>query len=196
MKPRFQRIFRTFSGGTAAALVGLKKGSFRSNLIPASLRYAHSRMALASACVSVGLCALLGLAFLLRPGYQGERYLGQVQGEINRLSPVMSDIARDEAQLNTLNSASAAANRALQDRDRNLDVLRELAVALPPSTWLLNYNYQDGSVNLSGLSDNATQVEKALESSPVFSSVQFTSPITREASGKERFIIHASVQVR
>jgi hypothetical protein len=66
---------------------------------------------------------------------------------------------------------------------------------LPASAWLGTYSYQDGNVSLSGFADSAAEVQKVLEDSPVFKDVQFTSSLTRDQSGKDRFNLRASIEV-
>ncbi len=76
-------------------------------------------------------------------------------------------------------------------------LLEDLARKLPRSTHItqLRYRRSEQTLYLSGLSDRAAELISILEASPYLESLQFTTAITRDRSGKERFQLRAKVVV-
>ena len=90
--------------------------------------------------------------------------------------------------MNDLSTRLRAFTTALQTRDRNLEVLRELARILPPTAFLSNYSYQDGSITVSGFASSASEIQSLLESSSMFKNAEFTNSVTRD-SDKDLFTV-------
>ena len=51
-------------------------------------------------------------------------------------------------------------------------------------------------MTISGASDSAASVQKIIEDSGIFRDAQFTSSITRDQYGKDRFSIRATVEAQ
>ena len=47
--------------------------------------------------------------------------------------------------------------------------------------------------SVAGFAQSSSVVQKALEESPLFEDVQFSSPVVRDASGRDRFSIKAAL---
>jgi general secretion pathway protein L len=164
------------------------------NVIPASLRRRSAR-AMAIATYALAACSLaLGLALIVRDPYQQHVFAAEVQREITRLEPEVKDLMRRGAELATLTKHYEGLARHLKDRDSNIDALKALATVLPADTFILNYRYQSDMVSILGVSTSALDVQSVLEKSPAFKDVQFAAPITREASGKDRFALKMSIE--
>jgi general secretion pathway protein L len=176
---------------TGATLDGLDL-----NVIPANLRGHSTRAQLIATCVLASALVIVGLAFLLRGPYQQRVYASQIQGEISRLEPDVKTLVREEAELNALAKRYGQLQKYWNNRDANLDALNTLATVLPQDTFIINYRYQNDTVNVSGVSASALTVQDALEKSPLFKDVQFAAPITREPSGKDRFTLTMSIEGR
>jgi Tfp pilus assembly protein PilN len=182
-------------GAVAAALSGVRKGRFTSNLIPVAQRYRRSQLQLIPTYVLLMFSALLGLALLGREPYQSMVYSARIEDEIQKIAPVARQVATQQSELNTLSERYRALADHLHSRDYNLEALRELARLLPPTCWLANYSYQDGTITFSGLADSASEIQKVLEDSPLLKDVQFTSSVTRDEKGKDHFTLRATVEV-
>jgi Tfp pilus assembly protein PilN len=98
--------------------------------------------------------------------------------------------------LNRVSDRLKALDGLMRGRDANLEALRELSHILPTGTWLTSYVCQDNAITISGFSESAAAIQKLLEDSAVFRDAQFTSSITRDLAGKDRFTIRASIEVR
>ena len=164
------------------------------NVIPARLRRASARVQLVATYVLTGCVLLLGLVFLLRGPYQQRVYASQIQHEISRLEPDVKSLVREESELSALTKRYGQLQKHLRNRDENLEALNTLATLLPPDTFVTSYRYQAETVSVSGVSASALNVQSALEKSAVFKDVQFAAPITREASGKDRFTLTMSLK--
>jgi Tfp pilus assembly protein PilN len=183
-------------GAISAALLGLTRSGFRLNLIPGPLRFQRNRLQLVPAYMLGSLLVLLALFAWLRDPYQESLYAKQLDQESRRVAIEVRPVAQQEAQLNRASDRLKTLNSLIGARDGNLEALRELSRLLPPSTFLSSYSYQDKVVTISGLSESASAIQKLMEDSHVFHDAQFTSSITRDPSGKDRFSIRASVEVR
>ena len=175
-------------------LAGASLAGFDVNVLPASLRRGSARVQVVASCVLAACLLLVGLAFLLRGPYQQRVYASQIQQEITRLEPEVKKLVKEEAALGVLTKRYEALLAQVQKRDSNLAALNTLASVLPPDTFLLNYRYQNDTITVSGVSVSALTVQSALEKSPVFKNVQFSAPINRDPSGKDRFSLTMSIE--
>ena len=131
----------------------------------------------------------------VREPYQLTGYASQVDREIKSVAPQAREVSAQAAELDRLALKYRALLANFQNKDYALESLRELAVSLPPTAWLTNYSYQDGVVTVSGIAPSASEIQKTLEDSALFKDVQFTSSVSRDADGKERFSLKASIEV-
>jgi general secretion pathway protein L len=183
------------SGAVAAGLLGFGKTPFGLNLIPAVDRSRREYAQLVPTIVLAAAALLLGVAFLLRSPYQWHAYAASLDAEIEALKPAAAEVSAQEAELSRVTAAYQLLKSRVETHDSNLEVLRELARVLPADCWLSAYSLQGRNVTLSGFALSASAVQKVLEESPLFESVQLSSSVTREASGKDRFDIKASIVV-
>jgi Tfp pilus assembly protein PilN len=180
-------------GAVVAAILGLGSSAFGVNLIPTAARYRRNPLQLVPTYVLCGLLVLLGVAALFRAPYQWHVYASSLDAEIEALKPEVDAVLAQEEKLGQTTTAYQALQARVGGHDFNLEALLELARVLPPDCWIASYNSQGGSVTLSGFAASASAVQKVLEESPVFEDVEFSSPVTRDAAGKDRFSIKASI---
>jgi general secretion pathway protein L len=186
----------TAFGPIASALLGLERSSFRLNLIPPQLRFQRNYLQLVPTYGLVAALILLGVFSQIREPYQQSLYAQRLDGEARRLAGEVRSVADQEARLNRVSDRLKTLDGLMRARDANLEALRELSRMLPEGTWLSSYSSQDNVVTVAGFSNSAAAIQKQLEDSPVFRDVQFTSSITRDASGRDRFTLRASLEVR
>ncbi len=181
-------------GTIATALCSVKGSAFNSNIIPRGLRYRQGQLRLVPAFVLGVLAVCAGLALAGREPYQAAAYGARLDAEIHRIAPVVSEVSRQEADLNQLSSRWRALNSSLQSRDYNLEALQEFARIIPAAAFLSNYSYQDGTVTVSGFAQSASEIQSVLENSPLFKGAEFTNSVTRETNGKDRFTIKMLIE--
>jgi len=165
-------------------------------LIPGELRFQRNYLQFVPTVVLLVLVTLLGMFAWAREPYQQSLYAARLDQEVRRLAVEVRPVAAQEAQLNRVSDRLKALDGIVRGRDANLEALRELSRLLPKGTWLTSYSSQDNVVTIGGFSESAASIQKLLEDSTVFRDAQFTSSITRDASGKDRFAIRASIEVR
>jgi Tfp pilus assembly protein PilN len=183
-------------GAISAALLGHVRSGFRLNLIPAALRHQRNLLQLVPTYALIGLLVLLGLVAWLREPFQQSIYAQQLDNEARRLAIEVRAVSDQEARLNRISDRLKVLDGLTRGRDANLEALRELSRTLPQGTWLTSYAYQDNVVTITGFSDSAASIQKLLEDSTIFRDVQFASSILRDPSGKDRFTLRASIEVR
>ena len=183
-------------GAISTALLGLVRSGFRLNLIPAQLRYQKNYLQLAPTYALAALLLLLGIAIWLREPYQQSLYAQQLDKEAQRLAVEVRSVADQEAQLNRISERLKTLDGLTRGRDANLEALRELSRIFPKGTWITGFAYQDNAVTMTGFSDSASSIQKVIEDSPVFRDAQFTTSITRDLSGRDRFTLRASIEVK
>jgi general secretion pathway protein L len=182
-------------GAIAASMAGIRKTFFGTNLVPTALRHRQNQLQLVPTYVLVLLAVALGILLIAREPYQLAAYASILDAEIQKLTPVARDVSLQETQLNNLSAKHRTLTSHFQNRDSNLEVLRELSRALPDAAWLSSYSYQDGAITISGFADASSEVQRIVEDSPLFKDALFTSPVSRDASGKDRFTLKATVEV-
>ena len=183
-------------GSVAVALLPLREGCFKSNLLPPELRYSESRSRLVPALVLGLLTSLMGAALFAREPYQNSVYASQLDRDIKRIAPKVKEIGEQEKELDQLSRRYQSLASQLQNRDYVLETVGELARILPPSAFLVSYSYQDGTITISGLAQSASEIQSLLEGSPVFKGVEFSNSVTREPAGKDRFTLKMLLEVQ
>jgi Tfp pilus assembly protein PilN len=182
-------------GAIATALLPFKESTFGSNLVPPALRHRDSQLRLIPSFVLGLLTICVGCALLAREPYQNTVYASRLDGEIRKIAPQVKEVAAQETELNQLSARYRALTTHLQSHDYNLEALRELARVLPPSAFLASYAYQGSTITISGIAQSASEIQNLLENSPLFKGVEFTTAVTRDAGGKDRFTLKMTVGV-
>jgi len=72
--------------------------------------------------------------------------------------------------------------------------LNELSKLLPKNSWITSFALKDQSIDIIGMSDEASGLLQILDNSPHFRNAEFTAPITRDSVGKEVFRIRMRVE--
>jgi Tfp pilus assembly protein PilN len=107
------------------------------------------------------------------------RYLALLQHEIRRHEPQVRQAGQIEKDIAT----SRARTQLLDDYRRrtkhDLDALAEVTKLIPPPGWVANLSMDRTSVNLVGEMDQAAELLKTLDNSPLFERSEFAMPITR-----------------
>ena len=177
----------------AAALSGACPWlALNGNLLPAEQRRASSRARLIPTLALASLLLVLAVALSAYSGYQDGRYLKVLEGEVRKLEPY----ARRSETIDL--AAAAARNRThLLDEVRrrtktDIDALNELTNLLPPPAWLSSLELTRTGVQLGGEAEQAAELLKKLDASPLFQSSEFTLPIARVGAAAEAFRIRCA----
>jgi general secretion pathway protein L len=99
------------------------------------------------------------------------------------------------AQGETLEARTKLIENLLKNKDRNLELLKELTALLPEDTYLQSYSNRDGIIQLTGFSGSSSDLAIRLEKSPLLKDVVQKGIISKDTgSGKDRFTFEAKLE--
>lgn len=185
----------------AAASLGLaytglvRRHSMKLNLLPPEHRIHQSRWGYVPAAVLGTAIVLLlcGLAF--HNIAQDRRLADRLDREIQQLAPSVKRVESLRSQTEEMEKRIKAVEALVNNRDANLEILKELTTILPSDTFLNTYQYRNGTIQLGGLSNSASDLVPRLENSPLLKDVVFRGGILKDVpTGKERFNIEAKLE--
>jgi Tfp pilus assembly protein PilN len=185
----------------AATSIGLaftgmvRRPPMRINLLPAELRIRQKRWAY----VPTILLGLAILALLLSLGFhrmaQNRMLIRKLDREIETLKAPVARAQSFQNQVKELEEKIKSIEDLFGQRDMNLEILRELTTILPDDTYLRSYNYRDGNIQMSGLSNSSSDLIPKLENSPLLSNVSIRGSIYKDArTDKEQFTFEAELE--
>jgi Tfp pilus assembly protein PilN len=153
------------------------------NLLPENLRASSSRAQFVPTFVLAAALLLLGGALFAESAWAERQYLKALEAEAARLTPQAQQVEKLDREL-----ASAVHRIELLDNFRrrtrgHLDILLELTQMIEPPGLLNSLQISQDTVSLWGESEKADELLKKLETSPRFTAVEFSAPLTRGASG-------------
>ncbi len=178
------------------AFTGLVRRPFmKMNLLPTELRIHQTRWAYVPAI----LLAFVILALLFGIGFhrtvQNGKMIDKLDREIQKLADPVARVQslRDEAD--ELKKRIDSIEEILNEKDMNLEILRELTTILPSDTFLNTYSYRDGTIRIGGSSGSSSDLISKLEDSPLLKNVTTGGSITKDQrTGKYRFTLNAELE--
>jgi Tfp pilus assembly protein PilN len=161
------------------------------NLLPEEQRAVQSRwLWIPTIALASILLLVLGALGMSGP-YQNRRYLATLEQERRRIEPRAKQAVALERDIAVMrNRAQTLDNFRARSRD-DMDALNELTRTLPPPTWLTGLQLTRTQLSITGETDQATPLLKALDGTKQFKRSEFTLPMARLAHG-ENFSIRAS----
>lgn len=146
--------------------------------------------------INIGLVALAITVWLMALNAwttSGEGEIASWQAKIAELRPAAERTAALKHRVDALTQPFTVANA--HDPARTLSILQELTHILPDQTRVLELRLNGNKLQISGLSNNASDLIAKLEASPSFANVQFTSPVMRSPnSTRDRFELAMDVE--
>jgi Tfp pilus assembly protein PilN len=185
----------------AAASLGLaytgmmRHPSIKLNLLPADKRVHKSLWAYVLAAVlSLIIIVLLGALGYHRT-VQNRELERDLDREIKAHADQVARVRGYESQVEALKKRIKSIEGLLNDRDMNLEVLRDLTTRIPDDTFLRTYTWRDGVITLNGLSPSASELIPELDKSPLLKNVVPRGGFYRDnATGKEGFNLEAKLE--
>jgi Tfp pilus assembly protein PilN len=112
--------------------------------------------------------------------------------ELRAANAQLSERAKTQDQLtNAIKTLSARKSSEVP----TIGILSEITELIPDGSWLVHLQLSSDRIVLSGFSANPSEIVRALESSPSFTDVRFSAPVTRDQDPDlERFHITLTVQ--
>lgn len=184
-------------GAMALAVDGLNwRGALRVNLLPGELRTSRRPWRYVPTYALLAANVLLVAAFALREPVQRQFLLREYKREIANLQKASGQAQRDLDKQGQDYQRLELLRDFEQQSHQSLDALAEVAQRLPADTWLNNFAYRHGQVELDGVAPSAAGLLPVLEASPQFTNVKFGGALTRDPSGADRFRLQLQVKAR
>lgn len=185
----------------AASTIGLaftgmvRKPAIRMNLTPLERRAHQSRWAYVSAAALGAAVLLLLCALGVHRVVQERMLVRQLDQEIASLKPAVERVQALRRQSEAMEKRIKSTEEFLNQRDLNLEIIRELTTILPPDTYLTTYTYREGTIQLSGSSGSASDLIPKLEKSRLLKDVVTRGTIFKvPQTGKENFSFEAKLE--
>jgi Tfp pilus assembly protein PilN len=173
----------------------VRRPAIKINLLPGELRIHQTRWAYVPFVIlGLAIIALL-LAFGFRQTFQNQVLIRELDQEIKKLDAPVKRVQSIQTQAEDLGKRIQSIEGILQKRDMNLEILQELTAILPQDTYLISYNYKDGTIQLAGLSGSSSDLIPKLEKSSLLKDVVQKGPIFKDPqTGKDRFSYEAKLE--
>lgn len=176
----------------AASLSGaLPRQALGVNLLPVDRRKTSSPWRWVPTMVLVVLLMLVGIAFASYQEFENRRLLTKLDAELARLQPRVARVRTlDSGIENNRKQIEALVELASWPR-KDLDALRELTRLMPMSSYVATMEISQTNLTMSGEIEQAMELLKIIDASPLFSDSEFMSSPGRTNSGKEVFQLRA-----
>ena len=153
--------------------------SLRANLLPREMRHTSSRLmyvpAVLLAVILIGMVAAIGV----QAAYEDRRYLATLQAEIAKLEPAVRQSEVKDRRVGTARDRTRLLDDFRKRSRADMDVLKEATRLLPPPTWLTGIEITRENVSFTGETEQAAQLLKVFDASPLFEGSDFVSSIMR-----------------
>ncbi len=192
---RFARPYQDLPYGAIGSMAdSLQPGNKGLNLLKKGI-YAKQRPPFTLTIILASAVIITWALYLLAP----------LQVEKDRLAEITRAIASEKAEVKKVEdlkkttgelSAEIASVRSFkEDRPMALNIIKELTVVLPKTTWLTRVRFNDTDVNIEGYAASASELLPKLEASKLFQKVEFASPTFRDVRmNSDRFVIKMEIE--
>jgi Tfp pilus assembly protein PilN len=185
----------------AACCIGLaftgiaRNPSIKANLLPAELKSRQAFWAYSIAAALGVLILLMIVGLGIRQTAQNRLLLSQLEQAIKALNVPAQKARALRTQGETLEARTKLIENLLKNKDRNLEILKELTTTFPEDTYLQTYSNRDGMIQLIGMSGSSSDLAIKLEKSPLLKDVVQKGIISKDSTtGKERFNFEAKLE--
>lgn len=145
-----------------------------------------------------GLLTILVLAFIfILPGifkYKKEMSIRAIDAKLDELHPMVMISNRIRDEIDSIQANTDKINEIIRNQSCRIDLIAELTRAIPDDTWVKQLSFKNDSFEMEGIGLSGAKVLTLLEYSPRFDHVSFTSPVTKDNAGKEKFKIKGSIK--
>lgn len=137
------------------------------------------------------LLVVLGVGYASYEDYENGRLLERLDQETGRLTPRLKQVRQAESAIQSTEQRLKFLSEAAAYPGQDLELLRELTRLLPLSAWVQRLDMTRNEVVLTGEFDQALELLKMLDASPLLRDSEFMAPPSRTPNGKEVFQIRA-----
>ena len=169
----------------AAALASACPRSFLPlNLLPLEQRQTSSPMVWVPSMALAVLVLLAAGATTALPSFENRRYLREIDAEMAKVQPAVARAAAIDRDVDLTRKRTVLLDAFRARNKADIDVLAEMTRLLPPPSWLTSLELNGQQVAVTGETDQAAVLLKAIDASPQFESSEFVSPPVRSTTGE------------
>jgi Tfp pilus assembly protein PilN len=154
------------------------------NLLPVEQRQTSSPMVWVPSTALAVLVLLAAGATSALPGFESRRYLRELQAEIAKVQPAATRAAALDREIELTRKRTVLLDAFRARSKADMDVLAEMTRLLAPPAWLTSLELNGQQVAVTGETDQAAPLLKAIDASPQFESSEFVSPPVRSPAGE------------
>jgi Tfp pilus assembly PilM family ATPase/Tfp pilus assembly protein PilN len=182
-----------FSAAIGLGLRGITKKQLNINLLP---RHRRSRRKDHSILLTL---IMLFMFFILAPAsvfswiIKDRLVLSKLEKELLEVKSRASIVEKMDMQSVELKNRIKSFNKLRAGRVSRLEIMRDLADAIPPDVWLSEVYITEEGLEMNGFAGAASNLIQIMENSPIFVNVRFDGTITKD-SGREKFRIKAGIE--
>lgn len=122
--------------------------------------------------------------------------LYQVERQLAQLAPEVQQIEQQLRQSRLLRKQLQELYKPWEQSPGALPLLKELTQIIPVHTYLVHLSLTQECVEMSGISNSASDLISILEKSGWFTQTEFASPIVTDATGAENFKIKGKIKAQ
>lgn len=195
--PQAERLELCSPISYAASLAGaLPSQSLAINLLPVDRRKTSSPWRWVPTIVLLVLLMFLGLAFAYHQDFENRRLLSRLDAEIAKLQPKLNAVRALDSEIGAAQKKLQFLSTFASYPQQDLDSLRELTRLMPMTSFVARLDMTRTDINIVGEVDQAMELLKMLDSSPLFKDSEFSSAPGRNPLGKEVFQIRSKRELR
>jgi len=175
-----------------AALNGLSECLNRFNVLKVKGKRHIPQYALTGILVSLILAFIFILPGIFRN--KKEQSILAIDAKLKELYPEVMISNRLKDEINSIQEATNEINEVVRNKSFRIDLLAELTMAIPDDTWVKQLSIKNDGFAIEGVGLSGAKVLTLLEYSPRIDNVSFTSSVTKDKSGKEKFKIKGNIK--
>ncbi len=121
-----------------------------------------------------------------------KRHLTKVENRVESISARADELNRIREESRQIMDSIETMAEMKNSYPSTINILSELTEVIPETAWVISLNYSSKKVTIQGEAESATSVIEAIENSPLFREVRFSSPVTKSGP-RDRFTLEAEV---
>ncbi len=186
------QLLDEYSESYGAGLYGLS--NYPCNLSLVKFHKKRLNTQITSMCFFIGLLMLFAFLIPYIQKINNLALLKTVNTQIKSIKKDVSTVEKIHERITALDETITHVNNIREKYTPRLDVILELAKVLPNDAWAKAVTIAGNSFELEGDAVSSTNLIPTLESSPLFSGVGLSSPVTKTQSGREKFRIRGTIE--
>jgi Tfp pilus assembly protein PilN len=154
------------------------------NLLPVEMRRTSSRLLYVPTIILAVILAGMGIALALYSSYEDRQYLALLQNELRRYEPSARKVQSIDRSISSVRQRTQLLDEFRLRSKADMDAMGELTRLLPPPTWVNAMEIRRDGVQLNGETEQAAELIKVIDNSPLFENTEFTMPYSRGGVGE------------